>query len=684
MKFFLTWALAGALLYPGITAADTRLFADDEELPRILVRGTPEDQAAAERLDRIPGGTALITREEMQLGRGETLADVLDFAPGVVAQQRFGPEDLRLSVRGSGLNRTGHGRGLMLVMHGMPINAADGNFDMITFDLWQAQRLEIYRGAQAARYGATTLGGVIEMVPRTGRTSAGTEFDASLGSFDFARLRASQGGAGDNADYFFSASAARSDGFRHQSASETLKLHGNFGLRHSANAETRWFLSAATTESEWPGALDRAQFAADPSQAAPVSLARNLGNDINHVIVTQLSTLQLQNGELRVVGSFGHRNQDHPTPGNILLERAQTGLLETGWAQRLGTVGLDLGVRLVQTDSQPRRFDYASPPTSPMAAERGNLIQARDQRARNLEAFGRSAIPLAERWTMDLGLTLTESTRRDTPRDDFGPLNQRPRFSDRYRTATPALGVVWEATDRIQAFAGLSRAFEAPSFFDLDANAPLQADGIPDLDAQKSWTLEIGSRGRTDRLRWDTVLYTSQLDNEILRIDPFGVNPPAVNADRTLRFGAELGLDAVLVDGVGGQLILRQRADLNRFRFDDDPVHGNNTVPGISPRIYRGWLLYQASSGWYAGPTLQAAARTEVDLVNQTQAPGYGIWGFRAGWSGERWSVRTELVNGSDRAWVSTTNILNRAAPASGVFFPGDGRSAYLTVGWSR
>ncbi len=635
------------------------------------------DAEAAARMSRIAGGATLVDREAMETTRGATLADVTEFAPGLVAQARFGPEDLRLSVRGSGLNRTGHGRGLMLVMHGMPINAADGNFDAINFDLWSARRLEVYRGVQAARYGATTLGGVVEMIPRTGRSDPGMELDLTGGSFDFRRLRASYGAQHGDTDWFLAASGTQYDGFRDQAKARTAKLHANVGQRWSDRLESRLFLSAATTRSEWPGTLTRDQFDEDASQAAPIALARDLSNDIDHVIVSAATRLLHDDAESRLTLGFGRRDQDHPTPGAILVEPAETALIEVAHQREIGGGLLDVGARGAHSWTRPRRFAYAGPPPSDVSAERGALQSSRRQRAYNVDLFARYERPLGERWLATAGLTLTESERRDRPRGD---LEQGAAYDRTYRSAAPSVGLVFLPDDRQQWFLGFSRGFEAPSFFDLDGNRPLQDDGVPRLSAQRSWTLEGGSRGQTERLRWEAVLFAARLDGEILRIDPFGaVNPPAVNADRTTRLGAELGLDAVLHDGASGRLVLRQRADFNRFRFDDDPVHGDNTVPGIAPWLYRGWLVYESAQGWYVGPMLHAGGSIDVDLVNETKAPSHAIFGLRAGLERERWSLRAEVTNLTDRDWVSTTNILNRAAPGSGILFPGDGRAFYLT-----
>ena len=56
------------------------------------------------------------------------MRDTLGFSPGVYTQPRYGQE-VRISIRGSGLSRGFHMRGITLLQDGAPINLADDNGD---------------------------------------------------------------------------------------------------------------------------------------------------------------------------------------------------------------------------------------------------------------------------------------------------------------------------------------------------------------------------------------------------------------------------------------------------------------------------------------------------------------------------------------------------------------------------
>ena len=67
------------------------------------------------------------------------IADALGHATGVFIQSRFGAQEARLSIRGSGLQRTFHLRGIQLFQDGIPLNQADGAGDFQSIELLAAE-----------------------------------------------------------------------------------------------------------------------------------------------------------------------------------------------------------------------------------------------------------------------------------------------------------------------------------------------------------------------------------------------------------------------------------------------------------------------------------------------------------------------------------------------------------------
>src|SRR3546814_9994190 len=70
------------------------------------------------------------------------MRDMLQDAPGVYVQNRYGQE-VRLSVRGSGISRAYHTRGIEILQDGIPMNLADGSGSFYQVDPEALQAIEI-------------------------------------------------------------------------------------------------------------------------------------------------------------------------------------------------------------------------------------------------------------------------------------------------------------------------------------------------------------------------------------------------------------------------------------------------------------------------------------------------------------------------------------------------------------
>src|SRR5690606_29160491 len=81
----------------------------------------------------------------------------------------------------------------------------------------------------------------------------------------------------------------------------------------------------------------------------------------------------------------------------------------------------------------------------------------------------------------------------------------------------PKFGLLWEARPDVQVYANYSRSVELPGFAEL-AQAPFGgAPGFVDLDPQRAWTIEVGTRGRIGIAAWDISLYRADVKGEMLQ-----------------------------------------------------------------------------------------------------------------------------------------------------------------------
>ncbi|HAC60036.1 MAG TPA: TonB-dependent receptor, partial [Rhodobiaceae bacterium] len=165
----------------------------------LTVPGVAEAQR---EMSLIPGAVSVVPAARYQDLYAHNFEDVMDFTPGVYARKRFGAE-VRLSIRGSGLSRSFHMRGLEILQDGIPYNLADGAADFQEVDPLIAQHIEVYKGGNGLRFGSATLGGAVNFVTPTAYTAEAENLvRLEGGSYGTARIHTQTARIVGNTDFF--------------------------------------------------------------------------------------------------------------------------------------------------------------------------------------------------------------------------------------------------------------------------------------------------------------------------------------------------------------------------------------------------------------------------------------------------------------------------------------------------
>lgn len=639
----------------------------------------PALDAARAELVLTPGGVETIDATRFLRGRASTVDDTFALSPGVVALARFGSDEARLSIRGSGLQRTFHGRGLRVLQDGVPLNLADGGFDMQALEPLSAAYVNVWRGSNALAAGASTLGGAIDYVTRTGRDTPALLARAETGSWDYLRASLAGGGIRGDLDAFATFTHQSQNGFRNHAVQSNQRLFANLGQRLSADAETRFYLTAIRTDSELPGNLTKAQLAANPAQAAAGNVALDQQRNFDLLRLANKTTVTTGETAWDFTAAWAYKDLDHPIFQVIdqLSNDVTLGATVTRHADFLDHANrLRAGVLYQRGVTQAANFVN-------LAGRRGTLAATADQTATNLEAFAEDQLALGRGLTLILGASAAANRRENDQ-----TLGATPDYDLDYHRVMPKAGLRWDGRD-VQIFANVSGSYEPPSFSEtLTLNTARRA--------QTATTWELGTRGRRGSVRWDATLYRAALRHELLTLDHD--NNPAtaaatVNADATTHAGVEFATEIDLLGTAwdapttpAHRLVLRTTWTHGRFRFDDDARYGHNTLAGLPPHLIRGELTWENAAGWYAGPTWEwVPQKTFIDFRNTYAADAYALTGFRLGQRRERglsWFV--EVRNALDKKYATTTGVIENAAGTDQPqFLPGDGRGFYAGATFS-
>ena len=255
-----------------------------------------------------------------------------------------------------------------------------------------------------------------------------------------------------------------------------------------------------------------------------------------------------------------------------------------------------------------------------------------------------------------------------------------------YAGFSPRIGLRYDITKQDQVFANLSRSFEPPSWAELSGgNDP----GFNDLKAQNATTAEIGSRGTYQSLHWQAAYYHGWLENEFVNYRFADGSSNTINAAKTKRDGIELGVNGEALHNIllkKDALEIRAAYSFSHFTLDNDPMYGDNRLPGVPEHYLRAETLYYHPSGFSIGPNVEYAPRASpVDLTNTLYTDSYIVYGARAAWESEdqRLSVYLEGRNLFDTTYIATNNVIPDAEGQDGRFFyPGEGRAFYIGLHW--
>ena len=290
---------------PEAQAADTSSNAAETEAVTVtgeaigsLTSGSAEK--SAKQKTQVPGAFTVKTADDMELGRASNFEDLLQRTPGVFLQSENGAEVSKISIRGSGITSEDEPLGVMFLMDGLNFNQGDGEATLEDLDVAALSHAEVFRGADAFKYGALTLGGAINLVPLTGYAAAPFQVRLEGGSYGFFRGDMSGGAVQGKFDEFGAIGFRSREGFREHSREDTEILFADLGYKFNDQMENRFYLTLDRTNRNLPGGLTKSEMEDDPSQANPLAIAQDWNKELSNVRLADKLSIRTEEIELDV------------------------------------------------------------------------------------------------------------------------------------------------------------------------------------------------------------------------------------------------------------------------------------------------------------------------------------------------------------------------------------------------
>ena len=674
------------------------------QLPPVIVTGAPftlgvtpdrlrSEEDTRRELERVPGGASLVGSQEIRESRGANLQDVLDFVPGVLIRPRFGAADeSQLSIRGSGLRNNFHLRGVNVLLDGFPYGNADGFSDFESLELFATKYIEVYRGANALRFGANSLGGAINLVTKTGYDAGLVELRSEAGSFSFFKNYIATGQVYGPFDLYLSFTDTELDGYRDHSEQVRRRLYSTYGYRLDGGTTLRLDIGYVRNEENLPGSLTRQEFESNPRQRNPNAAFAQEARDYDYTRVAfTVRTPLTKNQVLESATQFNYQNLDHPLSFAIIDNVTYNWGTELRYLLTAPLLGhasrFTLGLQYAGMNQSDKNF-------ANVQSRRGATTKDQTNKATNVGIY------LEEQFGATDTLTLVGGGRAQYAYrsvSDHFLMNSDQSGSVDFFAVSPKLGVIWQVTPDVQVYGNISQAYEPPLILELTAPGQIGGD-LHQLQAQKSWQFELGTRGKLGpRLLWDVAVYDIELWDEIQNVNvrpfpgaPFTI-PRFQNIDRSRHLGVEVGGTLLLLHDLSRQLGLGRGGDTlalrlaytwSHFVFVNDAQFGNNALPGAPEHYLRGELRYDHPVGFWIAPNVESAPMGyAVNSDNTARTDPYTLFNLRLGYDYKPWNFSAffEARNMTDKRYAAAVTVDD----ANGRFFlPGDGRAFYGGVSW--
>ncbi|GCE90829.1 outer membrane siderophore receptor [Komagataeibacter diospyri] len=652
-------------------------------------------------LKTIPGGTSVIDAATVLKGRNATNADAFKYQAGVFAQAPCGSDDLRISIRGSGI-QTGLNAtraGIMFLFDDIPLTTPIGTVNELQEPLG-IRYTEIMRGGNGIDFGSTQLGGAINYVTQTGYNSQRYQARVEAGSFGYVKEQLSSGTVIGKSDYYLSVTNSYRGGYQDNTKTTNFGVNFNYGYKFSDNVDNRFFFRYRQTWEGNPYYLTRDQIRDNPRQMQPE--------------YATWGTKTIEPGTKYAADRVRIRidDQSRLTIGFAYLNAPMDH--ELGNTSSL--YDIDYATGMVNYTRQDRLLGHASDTDIGIYTSH-DLDATIDNRVRRRAAYPGYALGTLVTRSHLGGSDTVFHVRNNTeifhnfwltaagalsytPRSGSQTYPQTSSFSQNALYFAPRAGFRYVITPNVEVYGNVSRSVQSPQDWQYLSGANYTsgiATGLTkdwaNLRPQTATTFEVGTSGHFAGTEWSVTYYHSAVHNELLAVaTPNSIlynNSTYGNASPTTHQGVETSFHSTLYKWQGNIISLRQAYTFQSFRFNHDATWGHNYIPGIPRHFYQGELHLDMKNGFYTSVDVEVSSSVLASYDNQYKAAPYHIYNFDVGylWPNKHRQVFLSLHNLANKHYAtgvvpvySTTNGQQPAAMLSG---DGFGIFAGVSIGFN-
>ena len=676
-------ALAALCLVAGLSGAAWAQEASDDATPSMQL-GETVVTASGQETSAFDTSVPMnvITAESLEERGAVSMEDVFRGEPGLNASTT-GPNSVRPMIRGLYDER------VLVLINGVRLSEQrPGGNHILSLDPAQIERVEVVRGPASVLYGSDAIAGVINVITKQAARSTGKQ--ARVNS------EASLTGLSDPEGWRAAANLGFGQG-------RFNGLVGGF-YRDNDNVENADY------------ELENSSFRGGMAWAGGNYLGPRWQADFYYYFMD--ATLGIPSGPAFVSDKFKDE-KEHFFSGRL------NGQIKTAWADRMelvmgaqrherhrerikatgippavqGDMAVNIMVDINTFSLKPMLFkavgerhklvygldsfyedatsgrtiaDTASSWVNPLF---NNVPVIPDSQRLGVGVFAQDEISLAPRWALTAGLRydwINSSTDGHAGHDITSSMSQNDS------ALSGSLGLLFRATEELNLYANVGRAFRAPTLLERYFYGPHDGAkndvGDPNLSPETSWNFDVGLKLRTSRVGGMFSLFYNRIDNYIVKLDT-GDAYTWSNLDEAILYGGELSLDVAIYGGLSAFTTASYVIGENQENDQD--------LPSIPPLNGKTGLRYDREvgpgRGWAEFSLLWAMEQDRV-AANEERTGSWARFDLRLGYSlGKNKQLVFAVENIGDRFYY---DHLSRTWQDLGLSAQ-PGRAFKLTLQWS-
>lgn len=598
--------------------------------------------------------------------------ELLNQVPGVMAGEYLGKGVGYGTMSMRGFNGEGVLNAVKLLIDGVPSNANDGNtyyIDMVPrLDI---ETVEVVKGTNDPRYGLHNIAGNVNLVTKQGGNY--TQGRATVGSFGTRGIQAAQGIENDNVSQNYAFGAQRTNGYRDHSDAEATNFSGKWFVKSGGGASRAGLMVRhLQNEAQEPGYLTSAEFAANPWQVAPKSVADRDTRRATQVAVQAESAVT---GQLHLTGQvylnelFDERFIKFPDSSRQerrLLDERHVGAAVNA-TYRMGQTALGDTVLIGGVDTERQdNLNYRNRPATDTAA---NVVR-RDHiyTFNTVGAFVQTVIKPTSKLTIipayrvdkidgDAQVNVDTGTGAvaagSYPVNDYGLIKQ------------PKLSVAYKVQDELTAYGNVGRTFQVGT--GKAAYKTSASNVLPSIN--NGWELGVKllpSNWFNGRLAvWEQ---TASSETRTLLANPAN---DTVNVGETKRHGVDLEFNAKPTSALGlwGGVSVQRAEILSTGKEVDHSPHV----------LYSMGLNYRVNHDWKVGSSLTGQSSYFIDTTNPEKTGAYTLLNASIGYKlSKTTDVDLQVRNVTNRLYRYSYD--NYYAGSVNYYAPNAPRSIYAGI----